>query len=94
MTRALEINTLSFNAQNNISMTMVQLETFAGIFLFYVFFDTCWIYKKKIWLALAILHIAIYLFLYVTAGEVLYEIFWIGYQEQYYILTQILDILS
>ncbi len=67
MTRALEINTLSFNAQNNISMTMVQLETFAGIFLFmFSLILVGYISKKKIWLALAILHIAIYLFLYVT----------------------------
>lgn len=90
MTRALKINTLSFNAQNDISMTMVQLETCAGIFLFmFSLILVGYISKKKIWLVLAILHIASYLFLYVTAGEVLYGMFWIGYQEQYYILTQI-----
>ena len=89
--RAFGIDTAStFEAQNYISMTLWQLQVFAGIFLsMFSLFLVGYAKEKKALSIFAVIHVLIYLLLYVSAASMTYKNVSIDDSGMYYMLTQI-----
>lgn len=80
----------TFEAQNYISMTLSQLQAFAGIFLsMFSLLLVGYTKEKKILIIFAVIHILVYLLLYVSAAGMTYKYVSINYSGIYYMLTQI-----